>query len=73
MLVTIICPDCRHGGHVPDDMLPRSLKCSRCGGRARFERNGSLYAAAARPPRPSFTERARLPDDLLADLWRDQQ
>jgi hypothetical protein len=38
MLIAITCPACRHRGHIPHDMLPRSLKRSRCGHRERFER-----------------------------------
>jgi ribosomal protein S27E len=31
MLMAIICPSCRHRGTVPDNVLPRDLKCSQCG------------------------------------------
>jgi hypothetical protein len=71
MHIAITCPDCRHRGHIAPDMLPCSLKCSRCGGRAEFERGGSLYGATNRPLHPSFTKHAQLPD-LLRELWGEQ-
>jgi DNA-directed RNA polymerase subunit RPC12/RpoP len=81
MLIAITCPACRHRGHIPHDMLPRSLKCSRCGHRERFERKAprgrfELEAPSRggtmppmRPRLPSFVERAQVPDDLARLLW----
>ncbi len=81
MLIAIICPACRHRGHIPHNMLPRSLKCSRCGHRARFERKAQRariepeaplrdgIMSPMRPRLPSFVERVQVPDDLARLLW----
>jgi hypothetical protein len=65
-------------------MLPRSLKCSRCGHRERFERKAprarfEVEAPSSggtippiRPRLPSFVERAQIPDDLARLLWGKQ-
>ena len=84
MLIAITCPTCQHRGHIPNEMLPRSLKCSHCGHRARFERKAprarfdleapsrDATMAAMRPLLPSFVERAQVPDDLARVLWGKQ-
>jgi hypothetical protein len=78
MLVEVTCPACRHRGHISHDMLPRSLKCSRCGQRARFEarrdrqRPAPSHATTTPSqclPRPSLVERVQVPDDLARLLW----
>jgi hypothetical protein len=73
MLVEVTCPTCRHRGHISQDMLPRSLKCSRCGQRARFEAHSVLSHSTVTPPqrlpRPNFVERVQVPDDLARLLW----
>jgi hypothetical protein len=45
MLISIICPSCRHVGAVSGASLPRELWCSSCGGRHRFERNEAAERA----------------------------
>jgi hypothetical protein len=59
-------------------MLPRSLKCSRCGQRAQFDARRTRQRPApphstTTPPqrlsRPSFVERVQVPDDLARLLW----
>jgi DNA-directed RNA polymerase subunit RPC12/RpoP len=84
MLVEVACPNCRHRGHVAKNMLRRSLKCSECGKRAHFENRAAhdqqreapspdaMTALAKRLRRPSFVERAQVPDDLARLLWNDQ-
>jgi hypothetical protein len=84
MLIAITCPACQHHGHISDDMLPRSLKCSRCGHRERFERKAPRarfeFEARSRggtmpPIRPclsDFFERVQIPDDLARLLWGKQ-
>jgi hypothetical protein len=83
MLIAITCPACRHRGYIPQDLLPRSLKCSRCGHRGRFEAKAPRTrselevpsGAGTTPPMrrpPSFVERAQVPDDLKRLLWGKQ-
>jgi DNA-directed RNA polymerase subunit RPC12/RpoP len=58
----VTCTHCGHRGLIPKDMLPRSLKCSRCGSRARFERGDETSnQREVRPkprPRPALFEPA---------------
>jgi transposase len=84
MLIAITCPACRHRGHIAHDLLPRSLKCSRCGHRERFERKAPRprfevkapsrdgTTPPLRPRPPSFVERVQVPDDLARLLWGKQ-
>lgn len=76
MLVAVTCPVCRHRGHVPGDMLPRSLCCSQCGSRARFDSGESSFQSNKRSKadqlartRGMLFERVQLPDDLARLLW----
>ena len=47
MLMVIICPSCRHRGTVADNVLPRDLKCSRCGKWHWFQRGKRLSTGFA--------------------------
>ncbi len=59
-------PRCRDPGLIPKDMLPRSLKCSHCGHRARFVRGASV--------RPSEATAAlvQLADDPMQEFLDEQ-
>jgi DNA-directed RNA polymerase subunit RPC12/RpoP len=47
MLRAINCPQCRHFGFIPNDMLQRSLVCSSCGTRAQFGGGEEIDAGRA--------------------------
>jgi hypothetical protein len=65
MFVAVTCPQCRHRGYVPKDMLPRALYCSRCDRRHHFEWGEPLHEPTLLLPkqqRPKIFE--QLPDHL---------
>ena len=67
MLTAIICPSCRHGGTVTDNVLPGDLKCSQCGKWRWFQKGKRLSTGFALA---RAADKRKATDDNMRDTVR---